>query len=102
MTKELLLAVGIPAAYLLISTALLLSRDKTLPPFLLRLSARRAIAWNTQWWDFLLLLEHCGGRRVGKSFSVQHPEPPWSVTVIPLLGNRICDHCACSWSLPTR
>ena len=47
MTKELLLAVGIPAAYVLISTALLLSRDKTLPPFLLRLSARRAIAWNT-------------------------------------------------------
>ena len=47
MTKELLLAVGIPIAYLLISTALLLSRHKTLPPFLLRLSTRRAIAWNT-------------------------------------------------------
>ena len=47
MTTELLLAVGIPAAYLLISTALLLSRHKTLPPFLLRISARRAIAWNT-------------------------------------------------------
>ncbi|QPN68997.1 hypothetical protein [Synechococcus sp. CBW1108] len=47
MTTELLLAVGIPAAYLLISTSLLLCRHKTLPPFLLRLSARKAIAWNT-------------------------------------------------------
>ena len=47
MTKELLLALGIAIAYLLISTALLLSRHKTMPPFLLRLSARRAIAWNT-------------------------------------------------------
>jgi|LauGreDrversion4_2_1035121.scaffolds.fasta_scaffold891966_2 hypothetical protein len=47
MTRELLLALGIPAAYLLISTALLLSRHKTLPPFLLRLSTHRAIAWNT-------------------------------------------------------
>ena len=47
MTPEILLALGIPAAYLLISTALLLSRHKTLPPFLLRLSTRRAIAWNT-------------------------------------------------------
>ncbi len=47
MTTELLLAVGIPIAYLLISTALLLSRHKTLPPFLLRLSTRRAVAWNT-------------------------------------------------------
>jgi hypothetical protein len=47
VTTELLLAVGIPIAYLLISTALLLSRHKTLPPFLLRLSTRRAVAWNT-------------------------------------------------------
>ena len=47
MTTELLLALGIPIAYLLISTALLLSRHRTLPPFLLRLSTRRAIAWNT-------------------------------------------------------
>mgnify|MGYP006952971367 CR=1 FL=1 len=47
MTTELLLAVGIPIAYLLISTALLLSRHKTLPLFLLRISARKAIAWNT-------------------------------------------------------
>lgn len=47
MTPEMLLALGIPAAYLLIRTALLLSRQKTLPPFLLRLSTRKAVAWNT-------------------------------------------------------
>ena len=47
MKTELLLALGIPATYLLISTALLLSRHKSLPPFLLRLSTRRGIAWNT-------------------------------------------------------
>lgn len=47
MTNDLLLALGIPAAYLLISTALLLSRHQTLPPFLLRLSTRKAVAWNT-------------------------------------------------------
>mgnify|MGYP003349924533 CR=1 FL=1 len=47
MTQEVLLALGIPAAYLVVSTALLLSRHQTLPPFLLRLSTRRAIAWNT-------------------------------------------------------
>jgi hypothetical protein len=39
---EWLLALGIPAAYLLISTALLLNRGKTLSPFLLSLSSRRA------------------------------------------------------------
>ena len=47
MTTELLLALGIPAAYLVVSTALLLSRHQTLPPFLLRLSTRRGITWNT-------------------------------------------------------
>ena len=47
MPPEILLALGIPIAYLLISTALLLSRHKTLPPFLLRLSTRRGIVWNT-------------------------------------------------------
>jgi hypothetical protein len=47
LTTEILLALGIPSAYLLVSTALLLSRHKTLPPFLQRLSTRRAIAWNT-------------------------------------------------------
>ena len=47
MTTALLLALGIPAADLVVSTALPLSRHKVLPPFLLRLSSRRAIAWNT-------------------------------------------------------
>ena len=47
MSTEILLALGIPTAYLLISTALLVSRHKTLPPLLQRLSTHRAIAWNT-------------------------------------------------------
>lgn len=47
MSTELLLALGIPTAYLLVSTLLLLQRPQTLPPLLLRLSTRRAIAWNT-------------------------------------------------------
>ena len=47
MRTELLIALGIPAAYLLVSTLLLLQRPQTLPPFLQRISARRAIAWNT-------------------------------------------------------
>ncbi len=47
MTTELLLALGVPTAYLLISTLVLLKRPKTLPPLLQRLSTRRAIAWNT-------------------------------------------------------
>ena len=46
-TTKILLALGLPLAYLVVSTALLLSRHKVLPPFLLRLSSRRAIAWNT-------------------------------------------------------
>lgn len=46
MTTKVFLALGIPIAYLVVSTALLLSRHQSLPPFLLRLSARRAIAWN--------------------------------------------------------
>lgn len=47
MTSKLLLAVGIPTAYLVITTTLLLSGAVTLPGFLQRLSTRRAIAWNT-------------------------------------------------------
>ncbi len=47
MNTELLLALGLPIAYLVLSTALLLGRHETLPPFLQRLSTRRAIAWNT-------------------------------------------------------
>ncbi|MFZ9952491.1 MAG: hypothetical protein ACO3FA_09400 [Vulcanococcus sp.] len=47
MTTELLLALGIPAAYLVVSTVLLLQRPQSLPPILQRLSTRRALAWNT-------------------------------------------------------
>ncbi len=47
MTTELLIALGVPTAYLLISTLLLLQHPKTLPPLLQRLGTRRAIAWNT-------------------------------------------------------
>jgi hypothetical protein len=46
VTAEILLALGIPTAYLLISTALLQSRHRPLPPFLLSLSTRRGIVWN--------------------------------------------------------
>ena len=47
VTTELLLALGIPASYLVVSTVLLLQRPQSLPPFLQRLSTRKAIAWNT-------------------------------------------------------
>jgi hypothetical protein len=47
VTTELLIALGVPTAYLLISTLLVLQRPKTLPPLLQRFSTRRAIAWNT-------------------------------------------------------
>jgi hypothetical protein len=46
VSTEILLALGIPVAYMLINTALLTRRRQSLPPFLLRLSTRRAIAWN--------------------------------------------------------
>ncbi len=46
MTTKLVLAVGIPTAYVVITTALLLSGAVTLPEALQRLSTRRAIAWN--------------------------------------------------------
>jgi len=47
MTTELLLALGIPPAYLLVSTALLLKRDFELPRFVQRLNSRDALLWNT-------------------------------------------------------
>ena len=47
MTTELLLALGIPLAYLLISTAILLKGDLELPRFVQRLSSRDALLWNT-------------------------------------------------------
>ena len=46
MTSKLFLAVGLPTAYLVITTTMLLSGAVTLPPFLQHLSIRRAIAWN--------------------------------------------------------
>jgi len=47
MTTELLLALGIPLAYLLISTAILLNGDFELPRFVQRLNSRDALLWNT-------------------------------------------------------
>lgn len=47
MTTELLLALGIPLAYLLISTAILLKGDLELPRFMQRLNSRDALLWNT-------------------------------------------------------
>ena len=47
MGKELLLALGIPIAYLMVTTALLLKRDGAWPRLLQRLSARDALLWNT-------------------------------------------------------
>ncbi len=47
MRKELLIALGLPIAYLALSTALLASRHRPLPRFLLRLTARDALLWNT-------------------------------------------------------
>ena len=47
MTTELLLALGIPLAYLLISTAILLKGDLELPRFAQRLNSRDALLWNT-------------------------------------------------------
>ena len=47
MTTELLLALGIPLAYLLLSTAILLKRDLELPRFVQRLNSRDALLWNT-------------------------------------------------------
>lgn len=47
MSTELLLALGIPLAYLLISTAILLRGDHELPRFVQRLNSRDALLWNT-------------------------------------------------------
>ena len=47
MTTELLLALGIPLAYLLISTAILLKGDLELPRCVQRLNSRDALLWNT-------------------------------------------------------
>ena len=47
MTKELLIALGLPIAYLVLTTALLAGRHQHLPRFLQRLTARDALLWNT-------------------------------------------------------
>ena len=47
MTTELLLALGIPLANLLISTAILLKGDLELPRCVQRLNSRDALLWNT-------------------------------------------------------
>jgi hypothetical protein len=47
MTTDLLLALSVPLAYLLISTAILLKGDFELPRFVQRLNSRDALLWNT-------------------------------------------------------
>lgn len=47
MSTELLIALGIPLAYLLISTVILLKGDFELPRFVQRLNSRDALLWNT-------------------------------------------------------
>lgn len=47
MTTELLIALGVPLAYLLVSTAILLKGDFELPRFVQRLNSRDALLCNT-------------------------------------------------------
>ena len=47
MTKELLLALGLPIAYLVLSTAVLAGRIQQLPRVVHRLTARDALLWNS-------------------------------------------------------
>ena len=47
MTIELLIALGLPGAYLVLTTAVLSRRHQQLPRFLQRLTARDALLWNT-------------------------------------------------------
>jgi hypothetical protein len=47
MTKELLIALGLPIAYVVLSTAFLAGRHQQLPRFAQRLTARDALLWNT-------------------------------------------------------
>ena len=47
VTKRIIPTLTIPTADLLVSTLLLLQRPETQGPSLLRLSGRRAVAWNT-------------------------------------------------------
>jgi hypothetical protein len=45
--QELLLALGRPIAYLVLSTAVLAGRHHQLPRFVQRLTARDALLWNS-------------------------------------------------------
>jgi hypothetical protein len=45
--QELLLALGLPIAYLVLSTAVLAGRHQQLPRFVQRLTARDALLWNS-------------------------------------------------------
>jgi hypothetical protein len=47
MTIELLIALGLPIVYLVLTTAVLSTRHQQLPRFLQRLTARDALLWNT-------------------------------------------------------
>ena len=47
MTIELLIALGLPIAYLVVTTAVLSTRHQQLPQVLQRLTARNALLWNT-------------------------------------------------------
>ena len=47
MTKELLIALGLPIAYLVVTTAFLVGRHQHLPRFVQRLTARDALLWNS-------------------------------------------------------
>ena len=44
---ELLLAIGLPVVYLVLTTAVLARRHEQLPRMLQRLTARDALLWNT-------------------------------------------------------
>ena len=46
MSTELLIALGIPLAYLLVSTAILLKGDLVLPHLVQRLNRRDALLWT--------------------------------------------------------
>jgi hypothetical protein len=47
MSTEIRIALGIPTAYVVVSTAVLLRRDVKLPRVLQRLNSRDALLWNT-------------------------------------------------------
>jgi hypothetical protein len=47
MTIELMIALGLPIAYLVLTTAVLSTRHQQLPRVLQRLTARDALLWNT-------------------------------------------------------